>query len=208
MSQWVEVVFGVRGQVVELDHGWRLFGALAARVEGIHGSRPGSHQIQPSPILDGRPLGGRWLDLGGGDASLRIRCNASRVAEVVEGLSEESLDVGGQVVHLTAPLVRAIHPYPALVCRLVVFSSCKGAPVHGGPGFVGELRRQLAEERGVEGARVTLGRRRAVRVRRSRLVGYGVKVEGLDARGSRILQVAGLGGRRHQGCGFFVEERT
>ncbi len=53
-------------------------------------------------------------------------------------------------------------------------------------------------------ARLSLGKRRTLRIKDKEVVGYEVLVDCLTAAESIALQEAGLGGRRHMGCGIFV----
>ncbi len=47
--------------------------------------------------------------------------------------------------------------------------------------------------------------RRVVRICDHSVVGYSLQVASLDARSSIHLQSIGLGGKRHHGCGIFVD---
>jgi CRISPR-associated protein Cas6 len=71
--------------------------------------------------------------------------------------------------------------------------------------FAGAVRRQLNALGISEAASVTVGKRRTMRVKERELVGYEVLVEGLTAEESITLQERGVGGKRHMGCGVFVE---
>ena len=50
----------------------------------------------------------------------------------------------------------------------------------------------------------SIGKRRTIRIREKEVVGYEVVIEGLTPDESLTIQTAGLGGRRHMGCGIFV----
>jgi CRISPR-associated protein Cas6 len=51
---------------------------------------------------------------------------------------------------------------------------------------------------------VSVGKRRTIRIHGKEVVGYELIIEGLTADESIAIQTAGLGGRRHMGCGVFV----
>jgi len=78
------------------------------------------------------------------------------------------------------------------------------APIH----FLHSCRRAL-ENLGIEG-KVFIDSNadgdlalRALKIREKNVLGYGVVVEGLKEEDSIKLQVLGLGGRKHFGCGWF-----
>ena len=80
-----------------------------------------------------------------------------------------------------------------------------GAAARGRRG--GRSRRPPAKlaELGISAEAVlSLGKRRTLRIKDKEVVGYEVLVETLTAEESICLQEAGLGGRRHMGCGVFV----
>jgi len=49
--------------------------------------------------------------------------------------------------------------------------------------------------------------RRTLRIRDKEIVGFALRVEGLTAEESILLQEKGIGGRRRFGCGIFVPAR-
>jgi CRISPR-associated protein Cas6 len=71
--------------------------------------------------------------------------------------------------------------------------------------FLAAAKRQLREMDVT--ADVSIGERRTLRVKDKQVVGFEVTALGLDAEDSVRLQEAGIGGRRHMGCGIFVPLR-
>ena len=77
----------------------------------------------------------------------------------------------------------------------------------------GQCERRFDEEiaRQLTGLGITVsamrGRRRVFRIKDKTVVGYGVRIAGLNATESLRLQEHGLGGRRKMGCGVFVPVR-
>ena len=70
--------------------------------------------------------------------------------------------------------------------------------------FEVEIRRQLTAISVSDEAIVSVGKRRTIRIHGKEVVGYELIIEGLTADESIAIQTAGLGGRRHMGCGVFV----
>ena len=54
---------------------------------------------------------------------------------------------------------------------------------------------------------LTVGKRRTTRIKGKEVVGFEVILEGLNAHESIAIQEAGVGGRRHMGCGVFMPWR-
>jgi CRISPR-associated endonuclease/helicase Cas3 len=71
--------------------------------------------------------------------------------------------------------------------------------------FQAAVARKLADA-GVE-ASITVTRRRVVRIRDDKIVGFGVQLMGLSPRGSVEVQRTGIGGRQKFGCGSFLPMR-
>ena len=71
--------------------------------------------------------------------------------------------------------------------------------------FDREIARQLSAL-GIAASAIR-GRRRIVRIKDKSVVGYAVRIAGLNDAESLRLQEHGLGGRRKMGCGVFVPVR-
>jgi len=83
--------------------------------------------------------------------------------------------------------------------RLVTTKNCQDQTR-----FEAELNRQMKALGVSDHVIVTIIKRRTVRIHDKEVVGYEVVLEGLSAEESIAIQTAGLGGRRHMGCGIFV----
>jgi CRISPR-associated protein Cas6 len=76
------------------------------------------------------------------------------------------------------------------------------------PNFQTAARKQLAALGVSDQAELTLPKRRTFRIKHKEVVGYETIIEGLTAEESLGVQEAGLGGRRHMGCGVFEALRA
>jgi CRISPR-associated protein Cas6 len=96
--------------------------------------------------------------------------------------------------------VHALRPAPVLAARLVTTRSGQDE---------GRFDREIARQLSALGIATSAirGRRRIVRIKDKAVVGYGVRIAGLDAAESLRSQEHGLGDRRKMGCGVFVPVR-
>jgi CRISPR-associated protein Cas6 len=189
----VDLLFPARGGSIPLDHGYLLFSALAARLPALHERR----EVGIFP-LKGQAVGSTLMLERG---ALRLRCPAESIPWLL-GLSGNSLELAGQRVMLGAPTVRALAPVPRLSARVVTFKHSLEEQA-----FRATAQRYLEALTG-EACSIQVGRRRVVTVAGTRVVGFGLLVEGLKPTASQALQEQGLGGRRHMGCGLFLPTRV
>ena len=150
------------------------------------------------------------LDCGAG-------CRAKNIAEVLP-LAGKRLQVGGHAIHLGLPRVMPLLPTPNLIAHLVTFNHSKeperflevARQKLAALGIVGEVGIPLISG----GPRQGEPRRKILRIKDRRVIGFSLLVTGLTAEESLRLQEEGLGGRTRMGCGFFVpfggggDERT
>ena len=197
----IDLAFDLRGGTIPLDYGYDLFGALCRVVPRLHGDRRvGVHPIR------GLRLVPRRLTLVP-QSRLRLRLSSEEVASYLP-LAGATLDLEGDCLSVGIPRVEPLRPAPALVARLVTI----GRLIEPGP-FEESARRQLAAL-GVSAeasfvpesdpARAGRPTRRVLRVKGRRIVGYALRVAGLTAEESLLVQEHGLGSRRRMGCGVFV----
>jgi CRISPR-associated protein Cas6 len=201
----IDLAFQLVGSTIPLDHGYSLFSTLCRVVPHLHGDR----RIGVHPIR-GRQAARGMLSLI--EASrLRLRLPSEEVAAYL-ALAGSSLDLDGQGLRVGIPRVESLNPSASLGARLVTFRHALD-PIT----FEADVRREL-DRLGVAG---TLGfvpttrapyigqpKRRMVRVKDHRVIGYALRVRGLTAEESLKLQEEGLGGRRRMGCGLFVPITT
>ncbi len=194
-TQVVDIAFPVSGASLPLDHGYTLFSAMSRLVPELH--------RQPSwgvhPVFGVRD--GRTLELEP-RSRIKVRMPLSEISQVMP-LAGASLDVSGSAVRLGFPQVFPLTPAAHVRARLVTIRGFQEEDE-----FVPALRRQIAaiEDLGQDPATidVVLGRRRILKIRDKKVVGFAVGLTGLSATASLAIQRVGLGGRRHMGAGLFV----
>jgi len=198
----VDLHFPVLGTSLASDHGYDLYAALARLVPQLHEE---ARRIRIGPIR-GTYTGNGLLQIDARFSRLRVRLAAEDIPLLLQ-LAGKSLDVAGHRLRLGVPQVRNLIPAPNLAAGLVTI---KGF-TEPGP-FLDAVRRQLAAlaiagEPGIpqvsQGPRAGQPRRRILRVKDKRVVGFPLIVSGLTADESARLQESGLGGRGKMGCGFF-----
>lgn len=202
----VDLVFTLRGRRLPLDHGYLLYGALCRALPSLHGAPwLGVHPVHGRKRVDGmlsfRP-----------HARLVLRLPVSRIPEVLP-LSGQPLVVGADRFFVGTPQVRPLTPASSLDCRLVVIKLTQVSRRPDGTldkaamqaRFLDELLRQL-ERLDVRCSPQMTGRQEIV-VHDRRLLGWSVRLSGLDPEASLRVQACGLGGKRALGCGVFVPTR-
>jgi CRISPR-associated protein Cas6 len=201
----IDLLFPVVGATVPTDHNYGLYGALSRLLPWVH---------DPASRVALAPLTGRYVGHGeiqlGPRSRLRVRLHAEDVPKVLS-LAGCSIDVGGRPLRLGVPTVMPLEPAPTLIAHLVTFKNTEGPER-----FLAVARQKLdalgvGGEPGIplvqKGERANEPRRRVVRVKGCRIVGYPLQVAGLTAEESVLLQEHGLGGRLRIGCGLFVPWR-
>lgn len=205
----VDFCFPLRGDCLPADHGYLLYSAVSRLLPAAHPTSTreadgfGIHPVR------GRQVGGRTLQLTE-YSRLVIRTNADQIARFLP-LAGKQLRILGRSLCIGAPEVRALVPGSAVRSRLVTIKLADVAAQSAGAAaelFRAAALRKLAEVGLSTEARLTLGKRRTLRIKDKEVVGYEVLVERLTAAESITLQEAGLGGRRHMGCGIFVPTVT
>lgn len=207
----VDISFPLTGDRVPRDHGYALYGALSRAVPALHGAS----------WLAVHPLGGKLVDKStlalSKAARLRLRMPVERIGEVMP-LVGASLEVNGAAIRLGAPSVHPLAPSASLDSRLVIVK-LTAVPTRDHPELARrsldrpamnsrverELTRQL-EKLNIAIRPELRGHGRMIVGGRS-VIGYSVRVQGLDADASLRLQEHGLGGKRRMGCGVFRPTR-
>jgi CRISPR-associated protein Cas6 len=195
----VDLAFTVTVQrSIPVDHGYALYGAVSRVLPTVHTENGVAiHPISGRQFGDGLLMLMPW-------STLTLRLPADQIPAVLP-LAGKSLQIGDTSLRIGVPQVYALEPATALRSRLVVIKVS-----HINPGqvteeqFTAAARKQLDTLGIAPEARLTLGKRRTLRVKDAEIVGYEVLVEGLTAEESLALQEAGLGGKHHMGCGVFV----
>jgi CRISPR-associated protein Cas6 len=190
---YVDLAFRLTGSKVPVDHGYALYSAISRILPEIHGAK----NIGVHPV--------RGTYSGNGELMLRdssrlvIRLESERIGEFLK-LAGKRVDIDNHILRVGVPEVRLLRPRASLYSRLVTIKGFMESPA-----FVEAARRQL-EKIGAK-AEIQVGERRTFRVKDKQVVGFEVAALELDAEDSLRLQENGLGGRRHMGCGVFVQLR-
>lgn len=217
-QQHVDVAFPLTGKTLPLDHGYALFGAVSRVLPQLHDNRDwGLHPVLGARIGDALTLERRSF--------VKLRVPAAAIGELLV-LAGKQLDVDGHQVALGVPRVFPLAPSASLVARMVTVAGVLDgkAPRDDEQGqrdaLRDSVRRKLAHlplEQDPERVEIGVGRRHVLRIGQKRqrrrggvevvdrdiVVGFQVALEGLEATASLVVQGAGVGGRRHLGCGIF-----
>jgi hypothetical protein len=213
----IDLALSIEGRTIPLDYGYGLFAALCRIVPELHGDRRiGVHPIRgirhepkrltlvPQSRLRLRmPIEeiSRYLALVGTEINLdgsRLRLGIPRTLPGTDG----------KRVTIEAIRVEQHRPSAELSSRLVTIGQISESSA-----FEESLRRQLtglgvAAEPSFLPSTDPRGRggpeRRVLRIKGRKVVGYPIRISGLTAEESLIVQEHGLGSRRRMGCGLFV----
>jgi CRISPR-associated protein Cas6 len=197
----IDLAFELVGTTVPLDHGYALFSALCKVVPALHGDeRVGVHPFR------GRQSAPGVLNLTQ-RSRLRLRLPTEEIAPYI-AIAGACLVLEGHRIRIGIPRVEPLLPSANLAARLVTFRNSLDPEL-----AMANITDSLAKL-GLQGeARFVPSRRtpwigqplrRVLRVKDKRIVGYAVRVIGMNAEDSLRLQEEGLGGRRRFGCGVFV----
>jgi CRISPR-associated protein Cas6 len=199
----LELTFPVLGQSLPADHGYLLYSALSGMLPLLHGD---DEHIAVGPI-SGQWTGNGALALSSRRSRLRLRLPAEQIASLLP-LAGKAFDVGGHRIRLGVPTVQPLVPAPALAAKMVTIKGFMEPEA-----FLEAAQRQLDELdiRGKldipvfqNGSRSNEPRRKVIRIREKKVIGFALHATELTAEGSLLLQEHGLGGRRKMGCGFFA----
>jgi CRISPR-associated protein Cas6 len=202
----IDLLFPVLGTALPTDHSYPLYSALTRAVPEFHRDEI---PLAFAPILGDR--GAKGLIRLHAGSRLRVRLPADHIPRILP-LAGKAMMIAGHRVRLGVPYVQALAPASALGARLVTFKHSLDASR-----FL-EVSRQRLDAMGVNGkvdvptiqsgSRLGQPRRRVVRIKGNRLIGFALRVIDLTPHESLVLQEQGLGGRRRMGCGFFLPLRV
>lgn len=201
----IDLSFALIGECdIPADHGYHLYAAVSRLLPSMH--EPNGIGIHP---VRGRLVGDRRMQLC--DFSrLTIRVAPERIADLLP-LAGKQLTVAGGRIRVGVPEVHALKPAAALRSRLVTIKISSDRHETRPPdeaSFLSAARRQLDSLGVSPDAQLAVGKRRTLRITDKEVVGYVLLASALSADESLELQSAGLGGRRHMGCGIFIPFRA
>ena len=208
----VDVSFRLIGNLIPVDHGYQLFSAVSKIIPELHGDE----EIGLHPV-SGQITGNRCLALSE-KSSLTIRLAADRIHQILT-VAGKKLRIGEYEVRIGVPKTRALTPSACLYSRLVIIKGFMEPEL-----FLDAARRQL-DALNIKGKPFLVEQphvvqandgkqtgshspflRRTIQIRGKEVVGFALKVNGLSAEESILLQEKGLGGRRRFGCGIFIPD--
>lgn len=198
---FVDLLFPAVGESVPVDHAYPLYAALSRLVPAFHDP---AARIRFAPLsgLRGEPGRLRLTDR----SCLRVRLPADAIPTALP-LAGKAVEVMGARVELHVPKVLPLVPAAILQSPLVTFRHADTVETF--------LKTGLEKLRGLkiegkpavrvfpDGPRVGQPRRRVVRIKERKVIGFAMVVSELTAAESICLQECGLGGRTQMGCGFF-----
>jgi CRISPR-associated protein Cas6 len=205
----VEVTFPVLGLTLPSNNGYPLLGAIARVMNGEY--------LRPGESLES--IGGKGVEKGviRVTPETRLRIRTFRPSDICVGLGCKVLEVSNHLIQLGIPEVREFEPAPVLRSRIVTYALKHKLEAKETPSadlVVESARREMTSVgiHGVvtartipDGPRKGEPIRRVIRVCNRSVVGYALQVAALDPESSILLQSIGLGGKRHHGCGIFVD---
>jgi len=152
------------------DHGYLLYSAVSRMLPEAH--RADGYGIHP---IRGRQIGGRTLQLTG-HSRLVIRTDSDQIARFLP-MAGRPLRLLDRTLQIGVPEVRSLLPAVALRSRLVTIElpdAVAQAADAAAETFRGSVLRQLCGIGVTAEARLSLGKRRTLRIKDKEVVGYGV----------------------------------
>lgn len=198
----IDLLFPVQGERIATDHAYPLYASLSRRVRAFHDA---DARVRFAPITGQSGTPG-CLSLTP-HSRLRIRLPEDRIREVLP-LAGQRLEAGEHAVRLGVPSVSALIPAPTLFARIVTMRH-HTTPETFLPRIVQELLKNYIQAEATipqvaTGRFAGQPRRRILRIKTRRIIGFALLVSGLTSEESIRLQENGLGGRTRMGCGFFL----
>ncbi|GAB7388018.1 hypothetical protein BSNK01_18550 [Bacillaceae bacterium] len=192
----VRICFPVLGRQVPVDHHEALYAAVSRERPRLHGLEG----LALSPIIGGEAAGNQ-LKLNR-DSRVFFQLPPQSIHEVI-GLAGRRLLLTGEQIRLGVPQL-----YPIVPSRTLFSKYCTSRNAMDEE----RMKERICEElkkMGVtwQNVTITLLRRRVIQIHDKKIVGWGVRLSGLSANDSLLIQMRGIGGRRRYGGGFFLPVR-
>ncbi|QDT27681.1 CRISPR-associated endonuclease Cas6 [Gimesia panareensis] len=200
---YVDLNFRLTAQdPVPVDHGYPLYAALSRLLPVLHQQNGiGIHPLQ------GQYLGDGQVALRS-DSCLVFRTHVEQVNELLN-LTGKSIQLRRSTILIGVPQLKALVAEPILRSRLVVIKvKGRNAAQLDEKSFQTAVKKQLSACEVSSRSLVEIRRRRTLRIKEKTIVGYEVVLENLAEEESLQIQIQGIGGRRHMGCGLFKGYRT
>lgn len=187
----VDLSFPLSGKHVPVDHGYMLFSAINRIIPEIHGNpQIGIHPIRGLYNGNGHLILSRI-------SHLTVRLDADDI-KLMLPLAGKSLSLNSDTVQIGVPKLFVLQPAVNLQAKMVTIKGFMEPEI-----FQEALQRKL-QELDIHPEKVEVCHRRTLKVQDKKVVGFLVRLTGLTADESLLIQEKGLGGRRRFGCGVFV----
>lgn len=209
LDTYLELRFDLRGKTLPADHGYSLYAAIKQKLQE---SDPATSPLNIPPEVHISSINGISDRTGmihlGRKSYFRLRCPAEKLQVWYQLLQNQVFEVQGHLIRLIQPRILLLEPQSSLRSRLVTFkfSEIDNADL---PSYFIQSCQKRLESLKIEGKvwipsdlRGDLARK-TLKIKGKSVVGYSVVVEELSDADSVKLQIHGLGGRRHFGCGWF-----
>jgi CRISPR-associated protein Cas6 len=217
----VEIRFPVLGAKLKIDHGYSLYAAIKKHICDNHtdllieGNIPMATRIA---TIKGTNLFNGYIQLKS-FSRLRIRCDIKYAYQLIQALDNQLLGLPGGSVFIESGSVQKMLPADTVQSGLVVINYAHKSGLNyqaallevSQKKFIDSCYRQL-EKHQIKG-KVEISQREGKPIinsvtvdkteRKQLYVGYGVSISGLTKEDSLKLQMEGIGGKRHFGCGWF-----
>jgi len=197
LEPFIDLCVPVRGSQLPADHGYALLAAIANHVPNIKEH----HDIS---ILTAAGFGDRKGKILLTDHShFRIRLPITKLP-MVYPLAGKTLKLGDHQVQLGIPTIQTVRPFHYLRSRIVTIKGYQEPE-----SFLEAAKRQLDAlkiqgELSIPCDRDGNPARKTIKIKRFTVVGFTVDIIRLNEEDSLKLQVYGLGGKHHMGCGIFI----
>jgi CRISPR-associated protein Cas6 len=197
LESFIDLSFHVRGTQLPADHGYALLAAIANHVPNIKEH----HDIA---ILSAAGFGDRKGKILLTEHScFRLRVPITKI-QMVYPLAGKRLRLGIHEVQLGIPTIHTLKPHAHLRSRIVTIKGYEEPEP-----FLAAAKRQLEAleikgELSISCDRTGNPARKTIKIKRFTVVGFTVEINQLSEEDSLKLQVYGLGGKRHMGCGVFI----
>ncbi|MGK7941301.1 MAG: type I-MYXAN CRISPR-associated protein Cas6/Cmx6 [Crocosphaera sp.] len=195
-NPYVDLKFPIYGNTIPFNHGYTLYAAICHQFPVIHNLDTLS--IHP---ITGKPEFPHLLHLTQ-DSYLCLRLPINQ-APLIYRLAGKTFNLNQHKIRLGLPESQFLTPHPHLHSHLVVIRGFDNPQP-----FLEAGQRQL-NQRNITATLHLITRskgepiRRTLNIKGKTLVGYGVKISGLNEEDSISLQEKGIGGKQKMGCGVF-----
>lgn len=196
---FVELSFGITGEILPADHGYGLYSAIAHLCPMVHEQEGVSiSTISGEPDRQGRIYLSKSAHL-----KIRLPYEADKIAQILP-LAGQTLKIGSHSIQLSIPQIFPLQPFDKLRSRIVTIKKFQEPEL-----FLEAVKRQMDALEIQGNAFVPLDEaglplRKAIKIKKFSVVGFSVVVTDLSDEDSLKLQAYGLGGKHRMGCGVFT----